>query len=640
MQTQPGISLARARCWKHRILYPLIALCASGSAALAGTTDAGHARTTYTVIQLAPLAFAYERSINDKGQVAFNEVVETVPGAVYRARFYDGKRVREIGTLGGQRTVAWALNDLGQVTGDSAVNAEGSIRHAFRWSRATGIVDLSRRGQTYSVGLDINNRGQVTGDAYFNAANRLIHGFVWSPQTGMLDIGPFGPNQESFVTAINDAGVVTGFGDMAFRWTKTEGIHGIGTGLAFDINAAGHIVGQTDFPQAAIRAFLWKQHAGLLDLGSGSNDFSAATVINDHDVVIGRTFSNISFGPYTGFVWTRATGLLEFKPQTPDTGSYANAVNNRGQVVGSIDNYAFVWTRAEGLVDLNARIPGAPAGLKLIYAYAISDNGSILVDGNTGLVLLVPKCACTKTAPTVGTVTLNRTARDGGLLSFSAAFKDIDVTDTHKANWSWGDGSQEGGIVSEKGGAGNVSGQHAYARPGIYTAALTVTDSSGQATTVQRKITVSGAGTYIVGAGWFMSPRGASGMDGKHGGIARFAILSPVGNGASAAPDKASIEFTSAGINFRSDQIDSMSVQGGQVQYVGKGSVNGAGGYYFALTATAGTGKDRVRIRIWHYGPGSKAEIVDYDNQSASLVTSIDDWGPGVGESAITIQSN
>lgn len=99
-----------------------------------------------------------------------------------------------------------------------------------------------------------------------------------------------------------------------------------------------------------------------------------------------------------------------------------------------------------------------------------------------------------------------------------------------------------------------------------------------------------------------------------------MSILSTQGN--------ASIEFGAAGIDFRSDHIDAQSIQGSQVQYSGAGSVNGNGGYHFTLSATAGTGKDRVRMRIWHDGTGSPAGMVDYDNQSPSPLQ----------EGAITVQ--
>jgi PKD repeat protein len=242
----------------------------------------------------------------------------------------------------------------------------------------------------------------------------------------------------------------------------------------------------------------------------------------------------------------------------------------------------------------------------------------------------------------VGAVTLSGTARASEQLSFSAAFKDIDVTDSHKASWSWGDGSKDVGTISEKDGGGNSSAQHAFAAPGIYTVRLTVTDSSGMSTTVQKKITVVGSGAYVAGEGWFMSPRGASRMAQKQGGIATFAVLSNAVNAPGAT--QANVEFTAAGINFHSQQIDTQSMQGDSVQVRGRGKVNGTDGYYFMLNSardtTSGSGHDWVRVRIWHYAPDSKTEVVDYDNQADGRASNTDRQGTVVGEGAITIQSN
>ncbi|GAB3427486.1 PKD domain-containing protein [Massilia solisilvae] len=216
------------------------------------------------------------------------------------------------------------------------------------------------------------------------------------------------------------------------------------------------------------------------------------------------------------------------------------------------------------------------------------------------------------------------------------------VAYTLKASWSWGDGSKDVGTISEKDGGGYASAQHAFAAPGIYTVTLTVTDSSGVSTTVQKKITVVGTGTYVAGEGWFMSPPGASRMARTHAGIATFAVLSNTGSALSAA--QANVEFTAAGINFRSQQIDAQSMQGDSVQFRGRGNVNGTDGYYFMLNrvrdTTSGSGKDWVRVRIWHYAPGSQAEVVDYDNQLNSRAPDTDRQGTVVGEGAITIQSN
>lgn len=465
----------------------------------------------------------------------------------------------------------------------------------------------------------------------------------------MLDLGALGPFG-SVADAINDAGTVAGYSEgpeggpfslRAFRWTRAKGIDGIGTlpsefTFASDINAAGHIVGESPFtPGAEPHAFFWTRRSGLVDLGTGSNNRSIAYAINDHDVVVGQTLRQF-VGPAHGFVWTQATGLVELRSQSSDAFGSANDVNNRGQVVGGIDNHAFLWTRSEGVTDLNTRLRDAPDGLTLIVATGISDNGSIVAIANTGLVLLVPQCGCAHAAPIVGAVAVTGTARTGVPLSFSAAFKDIDVNDTHKANWSWGDGSSDASLISEKNGVGSASAQHAYGVPGIYTVTLALADSSGKRTAVQRKIAVGDSGAYVAGHGWFISPPGASGRGRNRTAIATFAVLSGAGG--------ASVQFDAAGIRFRSEQIASQPVPGPGVRYRGRGSVNGTGGYNVMMSSVPGSaaerGTERIRVRIWHEVPGSKAEVVDYDNVRGRGAAMTDPGGTVMGEGGLTFQSN
>lgn len=648
MQPKPETGLSRGSLANRKLLFTLVA-CASVCTALADTPATARAKTTYTVVQLTPTPGGGS-AINGKGQVAFTEQIGIGPGAVTRAKFYDGKRVRDVGTLGGPSATAVDVNNFGQVTGSSTLDAE-PMSHAYRWSAATGMVDLGKPGSGNSRASAINNKGQVVGQ-------NEGHGFFWSPQTGMLDIGTVSadPGAGSSADVINDAGMVAGseldspFNEIVIRWTRAGGVHGIGTlpsdfTFATDINAAGHIVGESPFtPGGLPHAFMWSQRNGLLDLGTGSNNSSIALAVNDHDVVVGGTQQRfINAG--NGFIWTQASGLVELKSQSPDVGSVALDVNNRDQVVGDIDNHAFVLSRAEGIVDLNTRLRDAPAGLNLLSATAISDNGSILARANTGLVLLVPQCQCSKLAPTIGAVTSTGTARAGVLLSFSAAFNDVDVNDTHKAIWSWGDGSTAAGIVGEKNAAGSASAQHTFGAPGIYTVTLTVTDSSGQSTAVQKKVTVSGSGAYIAGQGWFMSPAGASRSGQRKPDIATFAVLSGIGKGAAAVQGPAGFQFNAAGISFRSDQVELQSVQSSGMQISGRGSVNGTGGYNFVMQSMPGSaaesGKDRIRVRIWHHARGSGTEVVDYDNQPDSSSTLAGSQkGTVMGEGAITIQTN
>jgi probable HAF family extracellular repeat protein len=486
MQPRTEPIVRRVCNWIRWLPFLLLAIFTTGAAA----------QTTYRIIPLSAEQAIPFVDINASGQVAFTELAN----GVFHARFFDGHVVRDLGTLGGPGATAVALNDLGQVTGSASVNADGTLSHAYRWSPRTGMVDLNRPGQGASSGSDINNKGQVTGAAVFDPATTMYrHAFLWRPQTGMVDIGTL--DLAASGSVINDAGTIAGWTGGAslhvFRWTRREGMHAITTmynefNIANDINAAGHIVGGTafGFGQAA-HAFLWTPREGLIDLGASIADRTEAAAINDSDMVVLNVHNFTDFSH--GYVWTRETGLTEIGAGSPQIGTSANDVNNRGQVVGGFDGRAYVWTRAQGVIDLHARLAGAPEGLVLRAGVAISDTGAIVAQGNTGLVLLVPTAGAGNDAPVAGPIQVTGPARAHALLSFSAAFKDTDPGDAHKATWAWGDGASEAATVSERNGAGSVSGQHTYRSPGSYVVKLTVTDSSGRSSAVQRKVVIRAA---------------------------------------------------------------------------------------------------------------------------------------------------
>lgn len=617
MQTRIERRRARVGRW---LLYPLIALSATALAGLAIASPSAKS-TTYRVIPLSPSAFS--GVINARGQVAFTD--STGPGTT-RAMFYDGSTVRDIGTLGGPSASAVALNDLGQVTGGATIAPDGIVSHAYRWSLATGMVDLSRPGMGNSIGFDINEKGHVAGTAVFDlAGGELARAFRWTPATGMRDLGSFGGI--SFGSALNDAGTVVGESEVdnggplsqtAFRWTQAAGIQPFGTlpsrfTVANDIDEAGRIVGATPFALNEIpHAYLWTQGAGLLDLTPGRPERTGATRINAKGLVIGNVID--IFVTFHGFIWSREGGLVELGAGLPEVDTSAVGLNNRGQVVGSVDNRAILWTRSEGIVDLNTRIPHAPAGLVLIEGRDINDSGAIVARANTGLVLLVPYTAHSGAAPVAGPVKLHGSPRVHAPLSFSTTFKDADLRDTHKATWTWGDGSKEAGTVNAKNGAGSVSGQHAYRKPGIYTVKLTIVDSSGKSTTVQRTVAVCGSGAALASQGSFMSPPGALATERNLSGLANFAFILEAAPNARQA--KAALLFDAPGAALRSDTEVTVQRDGARVEYTGSGTLNGKAKVQFSLSTVDGQGssKDRIRMRIWHHGPGNRGEVVAYDN--------------------------
>lgn len=629
MQTGTGTSMARARWLGHA----LIAVSACLAATLATASASPPAARSYRIVPLSAASFA-AGDINARGQVAFTEAA----GEVFRSRFYDGKTLREIGTLGGPATWVAALNDHGQVAGYSLIGPPGSVFHAYVWSQATGIVDIQGAGQTEveSLAADINNRGQVAGTSGGRA-------FLWSRASGMLPLATLGLNAGAY--GLNDQGVVVGFSlvldevgdpmDIPVRWSAPDRIlalSSLGSRVsgARDINAAGQIVGSAPVPTApfgAEHAFLWTPQAGLLDLFPGNTGFSNASKINDQGTIIGNL--PVSGGPGRAFVRTRDGAVFEIGP--PDSASSALDLNQQGQVVGSLNERAYVWSRQEGVVDLNTRVPHAPAGLVLVSAVGIAENGAILASANTGLVLLLPQGGAGQ-APVAGPVNNSGAARVGLPLSFSASFTDADPHDTHTAKWSWGDGSHTAGTVSGKNGNGSVSGQHVYRKPGIYTVTLTITDSGGRSTRVERKVVVCGAGAQIAGQGLFLSPPGALKAAPQQSGVAELAFLAaPAGRGGT------SVRFASPGLHLSSRGEATLMVGGGKLSATGEALVNGKPGYRYRLNAsTDARGEDRVRLQVWRLDAGTGKEMLDYDNG----IGQDDAAGAAIGRGAIRAQAD
>lgn len=440
MRSNTGVELLRSlwRSWYCYLCCLLLALGMSGGAAFAHPPAGKPAASSYRVIQLGSERYARAvmnargqvafdvgpagrsrvmffdgrrfrdfgslggasasvADLNDLGQIAFNVVLRN---GRPRAMFYDGRRVLDLGTLGGPGAVAVDLNEHGQVAGTSGVSADGSVVHPYRWSRATGMVDLGAAGQSNAVVLGINERGQVFGRASFAGGDfPQTHGFFWSPQTGMLDIGALG--ELSDPTAMNDAGTIVGYGGTgffshrAFRWTRATGIEDMGSlphefTWATDVNQAGLVTGATPFVAGSPpHPFLWTPGRGLLDLGVGTAARGAGTEVNEHGMVIGYLFRDFLLSH--GFIWTRETGLIEIGAGSDTLDTSTNDVNNKGQVVGAIGDRAFIWTRNQVIIDLNTLATGGPARPVLRSASAVSESGSILAAAETGLYLLVPR---------------------------------------------------------------------------------------------------------------------------------------------------------------------------------------------------------------------------------------------------------
>jgi len=348
----------------------------------------------------------------------------------------------DIGTLGGPNTFVTPplppevqINQRGMVAGVSDTPdpdpynpnclVDCNLVHAYRWQNGV-LTDLGALpGSNDSWAFSSNNRGQIVGVSESSEIDPLtgfpeILGVLWSGGK-IINLGTLGGNA-SWAGTINDQGQVVGaaLNDIpdsfsgslaigpffplttqlhAFLWEhgvmKDLGTLGGPDSEAQFINARGQIAGQsfTDFtPNAPVTApacqtagiptehpFLWQ--SGFIDLGSLGGTCGYANWLNNRGQVIG-TMTLAGDSMNHAFLWDRE--VLTDLGTLGGNNSEAWFENEAGEVVGradfsptSTDHHAFLWKRGAGMIDL-----GTAAGQPKSTAYGINSHTQIVGDSN------------------------------------------------------------------------------------------------------------------------------------------------------------------------------------------------------------------------------------------------------------------
>jgi probable HAF family extracellular repeat protein len=240
---------------------------------------------SYTLVDLGP---RFPVAINDHESIA----------ATRRDRailFSQGQWHR----LSDRQSFANAINSHDDVAGDT-----GATPMLWRHGKPEKPLPLPG-GSTFGLGVGINDALTVVG--MFEANDATIHCFQWQPHQGSTDLGFMADGDFCQPFGVNDAGQVTGEATLTVDAERTP------------------------------HAFLYDQGVfhdlGILPQG----DRSQGVAINNHGDVAGRA----SVPPFDDMhhhaaKWPAGGQIVDLDPQGDYLSSIATAINDDGEVVGTV----------------------------------------------------------------------------------------------------------------------------------------------------------------------------------------------------------------------------------------------------------------------------------------------------------------
>jgi probable HAF family extracellular repeat protein len=303
--------------------------------------------------------------INDRGHtvgLSQNGEIDPLLGilAAVGVLWQKDGQILDLGTLGGNESLAVAINSRDQIVGAAAnttldafsILGWGTQTRAFLWQEGT-MHDLGTLGGPDAFAIFVNDRSQVAGFAYTNSTPNPVTGvptqdpFLWE-NGRMRDLGTLGGTL-SFVNAFNNRGQVAGQSNLAgdltahpFLWDgqtlKDLGTLGGSSGAAYALNDKGEVGGEArTTSDAASHAFLWTNGV-MTDLGTINDDTcSAVHWINSKGLVVGT--SGDCDVEIHGFLSEQGGPLIDLNDFVPPGSDLVitdgETINDRGEIAGS-----------------------------------------------------------------------------------------------------------------------------------------------------------------------------------------------------------------------------------------------------------------------------------------------------------------
>ncbi len=168
-------------------------------------------------------------------------------------------------------------------------------------------------------------------------------------------------------------------------------------------------------------------------------------------------------------------------PDPEDTLTFSLDAAPPGAVIDPVTG-VFTWIPADGPATAQVTVRVTDSGTP-----PLSDTASFAVTVNNVPPVITSLCTSAMTPGSAG---------EGQTVTLAGTFTDAGVLDTHTATIDWGDGTTGAAVIEEAGGAGSLSGSHAYAAGGLYSIAVTVADDDGGTTSATTTAVITSAGVH------------------------------------------------------------------------------------------------------------------------------------------------
>jgi probable HAF family extracellular repeat protein len=278
---------------------------------------------------------------------------------------------------------AYDINDNGQITGGVSQGPGGS---PFLYDNGA-LTLLDPSNITYGAGVSINDSGQIVGRTQSYGGYLYSNGsFTPLPGLSGTDNAPY---------SINNLGQVVGSsGTSPYLYQNGSiqsigGISGAWRGTASSINDNGVIVGYSEMQGGGTSSFIYS-NGQLTDIGKLGTADTYANAVNNAGQIVGYAFLNPGTAQSVPHAFTYNNGQMTDLGTNFSLGSYAQDINNRGQIIGTNElpgDQVTSWLYSAGsFIDLGSLPEVVAAGWKDLQAFAINNNGDIVGEGitNTG----------------------------------------------------------------------------------------------------------------------------------------------------------------------------------------------------------------------------------------------------------------